>query len=330
MYGNGVDTLIKATGIETRYIVNQGTTGLDLNLCAAKQLLEELNTDLNYIAGIICVTFTPEYPMPADACIAQSKLGLNRDCLAFDINMACSGFGYGLYIASSIVKATGKKVLLLNGDAQTVFVSKEDKATYPVLSDVGTATLLSPTDSIANWEFSFFTDGARYDKLFIEAGGTRHPATVEDLKYEEFSDGSKRRKVDLYMDGYEVFRFVAMDASMYISKFINITANTPDLFDVFVPHQANMYMIEQLAKKLKIPKERMWRSGDKYGNPASASIPLTIAHNASEYFTSNIKKDTARVLISGFGGGLSISVGGISLNRDGLYKVIQLQELLDN
>ncbi len=325
LYGPNVETLIKATGIETRYVANEGTTALDLNTAAAKRLLAITNTVPAELGGVICVTFTPEHLMPGDAAAAQTRLGIDNECIAFDINMACSGYGYGLYVASTLVKATGKKFLLLNGDTQTAYVSKEDKATMPVLSDVGTATLLVPTQENNEWKFSFYSDGSNKEVLYIKAGGTRYPMTQNDLIAREYEDGSKRRDADIYMNGYEVFRFVALDVSRFIKKFMdNIEISEEDI-NAFVPHQANIYMIQQLTKKLKIDKEKMWKSGDIYGNPASASVPLTIAHNAGKWFADS-DSDNAEMLISGFGGGLSISVGKIQLNKAAKYQVFKYYE----
>ena len=320
LYGEGVDTLIKATGIISRYTANSGTTSLDLNIAAAKELLDKTNTKVEDFGAVICVTFTPEHLMPADAPSAQSRLGLSQHCMAFDINMACSGYGYGLYIASILVNTLKKKVLLLNGDTQTVFVSQDDKATFPVLSDVGTATILSPDGSGADWIFSFYTDGSRKDVLLIPFGGTKQPVTHDSLEYKSYEDGSKRRNIDMYMNGFEVYKFVAIDVSKFLQQFLNESKINLDDIDAFVPHQANIYMITQLAKKLNFKAEKLWKSGDVYGNPASASVPLTIAENARKWF---INKENGNILLAGFGGGLSISAGNILLKSEAYYNVIQ-------
>lgn len=321
LYGEkGVETLEKATGIEARYVASPGTTALDLGCAAAVELLGGTGTDKGDIGAVICVTFTQEYPMPADAVIAQARLGLSNECIAFDVNMACSGYGYGLYIGSMLAKSIKKKVLVLDGDVQSAFTSPLDKATMPVLSDVGTATLLSPCGDDV-WKFAFYTDGSLRDILFIPAGGSKHPTTEDDVKDIAYPDGSHRKNIDLYMDGFGVFKFVAITASRFINGFMKETGLSADDLDVFVPHQANIYMIGELAKKLKISKDKMWKSGDVFGNPGSASVPLTIAKNARSWFEIN-GIDNARTLFSGFGGGMSISVGGVCLKKDAYYAVI--------
>jgi 3-oxoacyl-[acyl-carrier-protein] synthase-3 len=240
-------------------------------------------------------------------------LGLANDCLAFDINLACSGYGYALWLAATTAKQTGKKVLILDGDVQSVFTSPYDKSTMPVLSDAGTATIIENTNHDEEWIFTFFTDGSKRDVLSIKAGGSKLPTTQDDLYYNDYQDGSKRRNIDITMDGFEVFRFVAQTVSKYLSDFLALVGIAPQEIDAFIPHQANMYMIKQLAKKIGINTEKVWLSGDKYGNSGSATIPVTIA---SEYPGKVGSANKIKVLLSGFGAGLSISAAIISMDSE--------------
>lgn len=319
LFGDGVETLIKATGIEARAIASPGTTALDLCVTAAQRLLSDTGTDPDEVGAVLCVTFTPEYLMPADAPSAQARLGLPTNIVAFDVSMACSGYGYGLYLGGTLARATGKKVLVLDGDVQSAYVSPDDKATVPVMADVGTATLIVPDDAAGTWDFGFYTDGAPREALYLPAGGTRRPMQAGDLEPVTYEDGSRRRDADIFMDGFAIFKFVAQTASKFIKSFMDERGIAPDSLDAFVPHQANMYMIGQLARKLKIDAAITWKSGDVYGNPASASVPLTIAHRAE----AGGHLDAPRTLIAGFGGGLSISVGLIELPADASYAVVR-------
>ena len=310
--------IVKATGIKKRAIVDPGTSTVDLGIHCAKKMIEDGVLNVDEIGAVLFVTFTAERLLPFNSAVIQSKLGLANDVIAFDIDLACSGYAYGLWIASGIVKQTGKKVLLFDGDIQTAYLSGEDKSTLPVMSDSTTITLLSPEESGDEWCFSFYTDGSMADVLSIKAGGSKEPVTGDSLKKAQYEDGSKRRDVDIYMDGFEVFRFVAQTVSAFLGDFIEETTNTVDEIDVFVPHQANIYMIKQLAKKLKIPWEKTWRSGDVVGNSGSATVPVTISYNADEL----LQNGTSRVLISGFGGGLSASAGLISLDGSARFKLL--------
>ncbi len=311
LYGDGAVDVVKGTGIKHRSIVSNGTSSLDLCLAAASRMIGDRPQLLNEIKGVLCVTFTPERPMPGNAIAAQYRLGLDTDCLAFDINLACSGYGYGLWIAATMARQTGGKILLLDGDVQSTFVSPYDKATMPVLSDAGTASLIGCSSEGTPWFFSFMTDGSKRDVLTIPAGGSGSPVTCDDLKFVEMADGSKRRRTDIAMDGFEVFKFVAQTVSKFLSSFIKESGISKEKIEAFVPHQANIYMVRQLAKKIEIPDERVWISGDKFGNSGSSTIPVTIASEAPHRLTPGAH---FQVLVSGFGAGLSISAGIITID----------------
>lgn len=276
-------SVVKATGIKRRRVVENGTTSLDLCCAAAKRLLADVSCPLDEIGALVSVSFTPARQMPCNACAAQARLGLPTGIMAFDINLACSGYAYGLYMAGLLARQTGRKVLLLDGDTQTTFTDQKDVATVPVLADAGTATLVAPcADCGEPWKFAFLSDGAKGDVLTLPHGGT------------------------ISMDGFGIFKFVAMDVSKFIKQFL---AETQVEVDAFVPHQANVYMIEQLTKMLKIDREKLWVSGDELGNSCSATVPVTMA-----YVARTLPAATRRILISGFGGGLSASVGWLTID----------------
>lgn len=315
LYGKEAETIIKTTGIRKRYLAKEKTTSLDLCCFCAEKLIEKTNTPKEEIGGVVFVTFTPDNIMPCNAVAAQARLGLMENTAAFDVGLACSGYGYGLWLASFMAKSLGKKILLLDGDVQSVYLSPKDKSTVPVLSDAGSATLVSPSDSEDEWEFSFLSDGSQRDVLIIPAGGAAHPTKAEDLEFISYEDGSERRNRDIYMDGFEIFKFVAQRASNFMKEFMTETGNAPDTLDFFVPHQANIYMIGQLARKLKINKEIMWVSGDEVGNSASATVPVTISRCAGDALV----KEKSSILFAGYGGGLSISCARIVLHKDAYY-----------
>lgn len=284
-------SIVKATGIKARRVVDEGTTSLDLCVSAAERLIKDTGVSTDEIGAVIDVTFTPARTMPCNACQAQARLGLPKNIIAFDINLACSGWAYGLYTAGMFAKACGKKVLLLDGDTQTTHMDKSDIATVPVMSDAGTATLVEPTvESGTPWQFAFLTDGGKGDTLTLPFGGT------------------------IAMDGLGIFKFVTMDVLYFIRDFMAQIGATPETLDAFVPHQANVFMIQQIAKKLKFTSEQLWLSGDVFGNSSSATVPTTIAYCAKP-------GEARKILVSGFGGGLSASVGVIELGADCKYKV---------
>ena len=292
LYGNAAKAanVVKATGILRRRIAAAGTTSLDLCVAAAEALMKEATVSAADIGGVVFVTFTPAEAMPCDACQAQARLGLGNDIVAFDVGLACSGYAYGLYLAGTLARATGRKILLLDGDVQTARVKKDDGATVPVLADAGTATIVSPGGA-DTWEFAFLSKGEDGAALRLPVGGT------------------------ISMDGFAVYRFVAMDVQSFIKGFLAETGRAADSFDAFVPHQANVFMIQQLAKSLGFASDQLLVSADEVGNSASATVPVTIARCA---------KGGQRLLVSGFGGGLSASVASITLSKTAVLKVLDV------
>ncbi|MDT3386354.1 MAG: ketoacyl-ACP synthase III [Bacteroidota bacterium] len=321
MYGDEARLIIESTGIKTRYLASKGTSSSDLCIACAKDLLIGTKTEPADIGAVIFVTFTPDRLMPFNAAIVQDKLGLSKEIPSFDISLACSGYSYGLYVAATFAKASGKKVLLLDGDIQSAYMSKYDKSTVPVMADAGSATLLSLDQSEIEWKFSFYTDGSGRDSLMIPTAGSASPLEVGDLEYREYKDGGKRRLTDIYMDGFAIFRFVASDVSKWLLGFLSEAGESSETIDSFVPHQANMYMIKKLAKKLNFDwYNATWQSGDSVGNSASATVPVTIAFDYRNKLKNKIDN---KVLISGFGGGLSASAGIITLSSKAYYNFFQ-------
>lgn len=320
MYGDEASLIIGSTGIKTRYLANPGTSSSNLCLACAEKLMAGTGTTADQIGAVVFVTFTPDRLMPFNASLIQEQLKLSKEIPAFDISLACSGYAYGVYVSSLFAKACGKKVLLLDGDIQSAYMSEFDKSTVPVMADAGSATLLSPSESDVSWNFTFYTDGSGRRSLMIPAGGSLSPITSKDLEFNEFPDGGKRRNTDIFMDGFAIFKFVASDVSKWLQRFLADIGESSETIHSFVPHQANMYMIKKLGKKLKFSWDKTWQSGDAVGNSASATIPVTIAYAAKSMLQG---LDEVKILVSGFGGGLSASAGVISLDPKAFYDFFQ-------
>ena len=291
----------EATGIRTRRIAAEGMTVVDLCVKAAERVLSDTGAKPEEFGAILCVSFTQRDRMPAAAVQAQARLGFPKGIIAFDVSLACSGWGYGLYLAGLLARETGKKVLLLDGDVQSAFTGN-DETTAPLLADGGTATVVERREQgtgnrelgLGEWQFGFVADGEKGDALRLSHG--------EAIK----------------MDGFGVFRFVATDVVAYIKEFLTSSSVPCSLFPVpsltFVPHQPNAYMVRQLAKSVGIEEARTAISCDELGNLSSASVPVTIAW----------KGVRGPVLFAGFGGGLSVSVGLIALDGGCKLSVLEV------
>ncbi|MGN0832683.1 MAG: 3-oxoacyl-[acyl-carrier-protein] synthase III C-terminal domain-containing protein [Kiritimatiellia bacterium] len=281
------EQIAKATGIRCCRRAAPGTTVVDLCVRAAERVLAETGTAPADVGAVVCVSFTQRDRMPCAAVQAQARLGLPKSVIAFDVTLACSGWGYGLYLAGLLARQTGRKTLLLDGDVQSAFMDPGDAATRPLLSDGGTAAVVAP-GAAASWRFAFAADGAKGDALRLSHGDT------------------------IKMDGFGVFRFVATDVVGWLKEFL--ASASPSDFTAFVPHQPNVYMVRQLAKSLGVSEERTAVSCDELGNLSSASVPATIAWRGVR----------GRLLIAGFGGGLSVSMGLMDVAPDCKLSVLEV------
>jgi 3-oxoacyl-[acyl-carrier-protein] synthase-3 len=305
--------LIKTTGIEKRRAVKDtGVTTADLCQASAEKLLTQLSVNREDIQIVVFVSQTPDYFLPASSIILQNKLGLPKTCIAFDIDLGCSGYVYGLSVVSTLMnQAKLKKGLLLVGDISTDGTPIEDKSVYPLFGDGGTATLLEYDESAEKMTFSLQSDGSGYEAIIVREGAKRKPYTKESFDLVDIGNGIKRAPRNLELNGLDVFNFSVTEVPKNISDFFQKTGTTAESYDYFVMHQANLIMNETIRKKLKFPPEKIPYSLSKFGNTSSASIPLTIVSELR-----NIVNSPASLLLSGFGVGLSW--GTVSLKTKGL------------
>jgi 3-oxoacyl-[acyl-carrier-protein] synthase-3 len=284
----------------------------DLCQVAAKSLLQGLDVNPQTIEGIIFTTMTPDYRVPSTACILQDKLGCSMVTVAFDVNMGCSGFVVGLYNACSLIRGAGlKRVLLLSGDTQTKLCYEQDKNVVFLLGDAGTATLIESSEGSEDIVAELITDGSRFDKLFVPAGGFRKPSTELTREIKKQPDGGIRSEDNIYMDGMEIFKFSSTDVVKSIRKFMETEKLTVEDIDFLILHQANKFMTDKISRKLKFPLEKVPYSLKEYGNTGSASIPLTIVHN----YNKMMRHGKNRCILSGFGVGLSWGIVDIVFNQ---------------
>ena len=311
--------LVKTIGVETRRVAPKYTTTLDYACKAAEQLFEETGVDRSEIKLEIFVTQSRDYYLPSTALLAQQRLQLPQDCMAFDIGLGCSGYTYGLGVAASIMRSSGiQKALLLVGDVSTVTCSYNDTSTYPLFGDAGTATLLELTEQ-NEWNFAMYSDGSGEDAIKIPHGGMRHLLTADSLEERKREDGNYRADLHLQLDGLSVFNFSITKVPESVKLFLADNKTTPEQLDYFVMHQANKLMNESIRKKLKFNPDQVPYSLDRYGNTSSASITLTIVSELSD-----VMSEPKKMLLSGFGVGLSWGHALIQTNNVICPKMIEL------
>ena len=320
LYGRDLDAAIKVTGVERRRFADAGVTALDLCVKAALSLSEYAGFGYSEFGGLVFVTMTPDFSMPNNASYAHKLLGLPQGAPAFDISMACAGYPYGLWVAGMIARGARKKVLLLDGDTHSRFVSPYDRSTSLLFGDGGTATVILPSESVAGnfWRFDFVTAGDR-EALSAPDSGYRNRVSAESLEYEVFPDGSRRRRIDLKMDGMAVFNAVVRNAPASLSRLMEADRLRPEDYDCLLLHQANLMMINSVAKKLGFRDDKFPTSIGKYGNIGSGSIALNICSEMREI----VEAKYSRALMSAFGAGFSVASASLELGPCPVAPVVE-------
>ena len=297
-----VKRFTRTTGIEALSIAKKGVCTSDLAVESAKRILSQMRRE--DIGAIIFLSQTSDYLSPATSYFIQARLGLSPDILAYDVNLGCSGFAYGLFLAGTLLPVLdGRKVLFVGGDTSSRDTSPEDSAMYPIMADAGFAAVVGRgEDSLV---FHMESDGDRAGAILLSRGGARAPRLADH-------DGlTLERGNYTVMDGMAVTDFTFHDVPDNIRKLLAYAGEDISKLDGAVFHQANEMIVRTLAEKLEISSERAPFMCSRIGNTSSASIPVCLAE----------MKRTGRsceghYLFSGFGVGLSIASLLLDL-RDG-------------
>ena len=319
---NEVDDFVKTTGVQEFRVAPDGMTTSDMAYAAANELLCSTKIPREEIDILIFVSQTPDYLfIPNTAPILQNKLGLSNKCMAFDIPLGCSGFVYGLSIASTLLTNKSlKKALVICGDTPSKTQYYKDKSVAMLFGDAVSATIITRTNNLSNISFSLGSDGSGSKAIMIPDGGYRNPFNNKSLDIVKGLDGNYRRGCDVILDGMDVFSFGISRAPKSVNEILNFCNIDINLVDYFVFHQANFMMNELIRKKLKIPIEKVPYSIMKYGNTSSASIPLTIVTELGPKFSCTNKN----ILACGFGVGLSWGSMIFTLSETQILPIIEL------
>ncbi|MEM7105968.1 MAG: ketoacyl-ACP synthase III [Bacteroidota bacterium] len=294
--------IIRTIGINSRREAPSNVTAGDLCEAAASKLLETLGWEKEEISILVLVTQTPDYITPCTATVLQDRLGLPTSCLAFDINLGCSAYPYGLSVVMSMLNSMpGGKGLLLVGDKSSHLVSSEDKSTALIFSDAGSATAIENDGKGHGIVFQGYSDGSGAASLIVKGGGCKYPVNEESLNKFTVSEGITRHELNLEMNGLNIYNFSIKQVVPTIKSFLEDLEITVEQVDYFIFHQANKIINSSMQKMLRIKDEQMVLSLDKFGNTSSASIPVTIVDQLGDRIT----KDSSVLLLSGFGVGLS-------------------------
>jgi 3-oxoacyl-[acyl-carrier-protein] synthase-3 len=291
-----------STGVRSRHVAPDGVCASDLCRESARALLESLAWTAESVDLLVFVSQTPDYRLPATACVLQHALGLGTHCAAFDLNFGCSGYVYGLNLVTSILAARGQgRALLLVGDTINGTISPGDRSTALLFGDAGTATAIETAPDAPPMTFVLGSDGEGERHLIIPAGGARYRGGGAAAELRERENGNVRSDEDLFMNGAEVFAFTLREVPPLVSRVLESAGRTSEEVDHFVFHQANRFMLDYLLKRMNLPRERCPMSLESFGNTSCASIPITLTACLRE----TLDAAHRTLLLAGFGVGYS-------------------------
>lgn len=310
-----VEKFKKSTGVKGRYLAGDYQTTSDFCYAAAAALIERFGIDRKEIGILVFVSQTPDYSVPATACVLHKRLGLSQNCMAFDMNQGCSGFVYGLNAVSALLQSSDSKyALMLCGDtgAKSKFrggrENRNSHSTLLLFGDGGTATLLKKTEN-DSLLFTSCTDGDGFDVIMRTEYTWRHPF---------FSEGR--------FDDVEIFNFSISKAPEMLKAYMEITDTTPEDYDKLVLHQANQFIMQTVTKRAGFPLDKMLSSIEVFANTSSGSIPNTLV---KEYGEEN-SEEKLKFLCCGFGVGLSWAAVKLNLSPSQILPLIHTDEWFDD
>ncbi|OCK52674.1 3-oxoacyl-ACP synthase [Chryseobacterium sp. CBo1] len=282
------DKIFEKIGIKERYIAKPDEFVSDMAVKVIQNLAEEHKVNLSEIDYFILCTQSPDYQLPTTACIVQNKVGLNKQCGAIDINQGCSGYIYGLSLASSLVASGNfKNVLLVTADMYSKAIHPDDKGNTSLFGDAATATLISTEGKYEIGKFTLGSDGSGADNLIIKNGATKNQKDLATENLENY----------LFMNGSAIFDFTAKNVPDLVNDNLKLNNLLKEEVDLYVFHQANTFMLNFLRKRIGIASEKFLLNMENYGNTVSSSIPLA--------FKASFDRNFDKVMFVGFGVGYS-------------------------
>jgi len=304
-----IEKIAAKTGIYKRHIAAEDEFSSDMAVKAAEKLFASEQVNREDIDFVILCTQSPDYFLPTTACLLQDRLQLRKNIGAFDFNLGCSGFIYGLGICKGLI-ATGQasNILFITAETYSKFIHQEDKSNKTLFGDAAAATWISADKSEGEvaaeiFDFSYSTDGNGAGYLMVKNGGVRNRYSQSETKEDE--NGYVSNDDYLFMDGKAIFNFTAFQVPQLIKDTVAKNELTIDEIDLFILHQANEFMLQTIRKRTRIPEDKFLIHLRDCGNTVSSTIPIALYHAINDH---KIKAGN-KVLLSGFGVGLS--AGGV-------------------
>lgn len=296
-----IHSLSEKTGVYSRHIAEEDETALDLACRACDKLATKLNLTED-IDGIIFCTQSADYVMPSNAFLIHKHLNLNHSVLAFDYNLACSGYIYGLVIARGLISTSvAKNILLVNSDTYSKFINKKDRSTVALFGDGASVSLISKFEGEGIIDVILSSSGTDFDYFYIPAGGCRNPKSQYNMIENTDHNGNIRSAENIHMNGFAVWKFISSTVPNQINEILNRNNLKMKDIDLFIFHQASKMTLDSLINRLNINSKKVFINLHDKGNLVSASIPIAL----KEATDIGVLKRGNLIVLSGFGVGLS-------------------------
>ena len=316
-----VKKVVDKVGVKERRFADAETCSSDLCCAAAEKLLADNNVNKEEIDLLVFLSQTPDYRMPATSILLQDRLGLPMSTMAFDISLGCSGFISALSIVYAMMQNHGiRKALLLDGETRSKVYSRKDRREAFIFGDAGVAALIERDKKFGTSHFSINSDGSRGNLIMIPGGGYRNMSSVETLREKVVDEyGNIRTDEQGYMNGADVFNFVIVEVPKDIKRLMKATGEDLQSMDYYVFHQANVFINNHIAKKLKLNADKIPWTIQKYGNTSSVSVPLTIISELRDKLQGEKK-----VMLNAFGVGMAWATAIIPFVDCSISEIVEL------
>lgn len=320
-----VDKFIEMTGVKSSHRTSEHQTCSDLGYRAAKELMVKKGVKPEEIGALIFSSHSPDYRRPSTAFVLQYRLGIPEDAVCYDMSLGCSSLVVGMQTIASLMNAGDiKKALLFVGDTAGKSVYPTDRSSAMLFGEAGAVMLLEKTDDDSSEINSLVrSDGKGYKYMIVPGGGYRNLHASEEPVMCE--DGNERTLMNSFIRGTSVFTFTIFDVPRLIKDFWKITNTTADEYDCFAFHQANLYILKQIAKKTKMDFSRMPITLDRYGNTSGASAIISLC----DRYGNDIASKNIKVMACGFGIGISLGAVSFDINTDDILPIFEDDEIFE-
>jgi len=318
-----VEKFMAMTGVKASHRTLEHQTCSDLGYRAARELLAHKGVKPEEIGALLFSSHSPDYRRPSTAFVLQHRLGVPEEAVCYDISLGCSSLVVGMQTMASIMSTSDMRYgLLFVGDTAGKSVNPHDRSSAMLFGEAGAVMLLEKTQNDADQIKALVrSDGSGYKYMIIPGGGYRNLHASEEVVM--CADGNERSLMNSFIQGTSVFTFTIFDVPRLIKDFWKQTATGPDDYDCFAFHQANLYILKQIAKKTKIPFDRMPITLDRYGNTSGASAIVSLC---DVYGAGNDNK-TIKVMACGFGIGISLGATSFEINTDDILPIMEDDEI---